>query len=104
MEEDIGAIIAMARRLRDTEGRKPLLNPLSSLPASKHALKMSIKERIQELCAAYISLATFIADDEWEYLADADGPLTDKQRQIMRRVLNDMAKCHEEITTFRPLE
>lgn len=104
MEEDIGAIIATARRLRDTEWRKPPLNPLSSLPASKRALKASIKECIRELCAAYVSLATFIGDDEWEYLIDADGPPSDKQRRIMRRVLNDMATYHQEITTFRPLE
>ncbi len=85
-----------------------LLNALSSLPESKANLKRSIKERIRLLTAAYISLASFVPDDDYEYVnaVQWDEKKLDKnqQKRIFRKVLREMDKLREEIKSFNPFE
>jgi hypothetical protein len=91
--DDIEAIIAAAKEMHtESSVVKPFLNPLSSLPASKRELKASIKERIALLHSAYISLAAFVPDEDWEALWEIDAKFTKRQKAIVRRVLKEMEK------------
>ena len=85
------------------DGEKPFLNSSSSLPASKRKLKESIKDRIRLLCGAYISLASFVPDDDTELFLNDKGSKK-KKMTVLKRVLQDMEKNINEIETFRPLE
>lgn len=96
MDDDIEAILKAAKEMPEAGSHKPPLNPLSALPSSKRKLKLAIKERIQLLCAAYISLASFIPDDE----IDA----TKSHRRALGRVLKEMEQNRKEIEAFRPLD
>lgn len=73
-----------------------MLNRISVLSASKRHLKIALKERIRTLVAAYISLATFVEDEE--AFAAADDPK--KSKQTFRRVLRNMEQDDEEIRAF----
>ncbi len=101
MDDDIDAIIAAAKKMRfQGNGRRPFLNPLSALPSSKRNLKTFIKERVELLYAAYVSLATFVPDEEWESLWDIDEGLARRQKATIRKVLRDMKRNEKEIRTF----
>jgi hypothetical protein len=97
--DDIEAIMKAAKEMPDEIGGKPFLNPLSALPSSKHRLKLAIKERIRLLYAAYISLASFVPDEEIDELTGSK-----RQRKDIRRVLKEMEQNRREIDAFRPLE
>lgn len=100
---DIEEVIKAAKNLRFQEpsGKHPL-NRISSLPTSKSKLKASIKERIRVLYGAYIALASFIPDEDIEFLMMH----TDhkRQRRIFARILKEMEKNRREIKEFQPLE
>ena len=85
-----------------------LLNALSSLPESKANLKRSIKERIRLLVAAYIALASFVPDDDYEYvnsvLWNEKRPDKKQEQRIFRKMLKEMDKLREEIKNFNPFE
>ena len=67
--EDIDAVIKTSQHFKyesDESEMQYVFNKISDLPESKSNLKRAIKERIQLLCASYISLATFVADEDAE--------------------------------------
>ena len=100
--DDIDAIIEAAKNMQfEGKGRKPFLNPMSALPASKRALKAATKERIKLLHALYISLATFVPDEDWEAMWYTKEELTDRHRMIIRRVLAEMKKNQKEMRKFK---
>jgi len=105
-EDDIEAIIGASKHFKyhEPSGTTPF-NKISKLPESKRHLKMAIKERIRLLVASYISLASFIPDDDVDFLENGD---TKKRKgkviRIYNRVFKDFEKMRKEIKTFDPFE
>jgi transcription termination factor NusB len=95
--EDIDEIFDSARHFALTEACGPLmLNRISVLSASKRHLKAALKERIQTLVAAYISLGTFVEDEEAFKAADD----SKKSKRMFKRVLRNIEQNDEEIRAF----
>ena len=67
--DDIEEVIKRADHYRFEEPQElNLLNRISALPTSKKRMKRSIVERIELLVGAYISLASFVSDEEVDFL------------------------------------
>jgi len=67
-------------------------------------MKMVIKERIRLLVASYISLASFIPDDDLDFLESSD--TKKRKRKVIRiynRVFKDFERLRKEIIAFDPL-
>lgn len=98
VEEDIEAVKDAAKHIRSLY-RKGILNPLSSLPEPKIKMRIAIKERIRILATSYVSLASFIDDDE---LAFAErNPKSKRTRVIYLKVIRDIEKAQREMRRFR---
>jgi hypothetical protein len=67
-------------------------------------MKRAIKQRIQALYTQYISLATFIHDDDADFLLEDHDTAKKRKRkrQIFRRVLKDMELLEKELREFDP--
>ena len=76
------------------------VNLISSLPDTKSHLKKAIKERIGILYGAYISLATFIPDEDLEQFRKSKK----FRKKIYEKMFDDMEKLEKEIQGFDPLE
>jgi hypothetical protein len=102
--DDIEAIIEASKHFKYHEptGTTPF-NRMSKLPESKRHLKMAIKERIRLLVASYISLASFINDEDVDFLESGD---TKKRKgkviRIYNRVFRDFERLRKEIDGFDP--
>lgn len=104
--DDIDAVIEAANHFKYKEAEPETgyrFNRISKLPESKANLQRAIKDRIRELCAAYISLASFLPDEDANLLLD---PKQSKKRarKIMRRMIWEMDKFEREIRVFDPFE
>lgn len=103
-DDDIEAIINASKyfKYHEPTGTTPF-NRMSKLPESKRHLKMAIKERIRLLVASYISLASFIADDDVDFLESGD--VQKRKRKVIRiynRVFKDFERLRKEIESFNP--
>ena len=104
--DDIEAIIDASKHFKyhEPSGSTPF-NRISKLPESKRHLKMAIKERIRLLVASYISLASFIPDDDVDFLESGE---TKKRKgkviRIYNRVFKDFERLRKEIKNFNPFE
>ena len=102
--DDIEAVIKASQHFKyeDSEASYAF-NKISDLPESKSNLKRAIKERIQLLCASYISLASFLPDEDAEYLLGLHGEQKKKRSiKIMMKMLKEMDKLEKEIRNFDP--
>jgi hypothetical protein len=95
--DDIDEVLKAAGDLRfqETCGHF-LLNPLSVLSEPRRHIKVALKERIRGLMAAYISLATFVEDEE--VFAILDEPK--RSARLYRRVMKNMDQYKKEIKAF----
>lgn len=88
--------------------RSMTLNKLSPLSEPKSDLKKSILERISFLASCYVSLATFVDDDDVDFLLNDKSLSTDKEKKevsrIYKKVLKDMDAFKEEIRKFDHFE
>ena len=95
--EDIDEILEAAKHLAFQEPRRPfLLNQISALSAPKRQIKTALKERIRGLVGAYVSLATFVEDEE--VLGILDDPR--RSKRVYRKVLGDIEKNSREVKEF----
>ena len=103
--EDIEAIIDASKHFKyhEPSGSTPF-NRISSLPESKKHLKRAIKERIQLLVGAYISLASFIDDDLVDFLEECDEKKIKEISKIYKKVLKNMDRFRKEMEDFDPFE
>lgn len=87
MEEDLDEVISRTKHyhFNEKEGVR-LLNRISQLPASKKDLKRSIIERIRYLIGVYISLATFVSDEEVDFLICEYGTRNRKALSRIRKI------------------
>ncbi len=97
--DDIDEVIKRADHYRFEDApRATILSAISSLPSSKKNIKRSIKERIKLLSNAYISLATFVPDEDFEYVNDLHGePDQEKVKEIFGKVLAEMDKLSNDM-------
>ena len=100
VEEDIEAVLKSAAHIHTTNKHR-ILNPTSALPSSKANLRAGIKERIRQLAAAYVSLATFVDDDELAFMEE--NPRHERTRAVYDRVIRSITKAERDMTYFRPL-
>ncbi len=98
VEEDIEAVKDAAKHIR-TKYRKGILNPLSSLPEPKIKMRKAIKERIRILAASYISLSSFIDDDDLMFAEN--NPKSKKTRAIYLKVIKNMDRAQREMQRFK---
>lgn len=100
--EDIEEVIKRADHYRFEENCPvTLLNRTSDLPSSKKRLRASIIERIEALVGAYISLASFISDEEVDFLIvhyeTKDKEKLKKISNIYKMVSDDMNQLRNEV-------
>lgn len=82
--DDIEEVIRRAEHLRfEEDGSFTLLNRASNLPSSKKRMRASIVERIEALVCAYVSLASFVSDDDADFLIIQHGS---KDKEILKKV------------------
>lgn len=100
--DDIEAVIQTSKHFRYDEERGAfLLNRISDLPESKARLKRGIKERIQLLTASYISLASFVADEDADYVAGLYGKTNKRKvKRIFNKVIREMNALEKEMRNF----
>lgn len=99
VEEDIEAVFKTAAHTHIPHNKHRPLNALSTLPSSKAKLRIAIKERIRYLAGAYISLATFIDDDELAFAEE--NPKHERTRAIYLRVIEDIEKAEKELQDYK---
>lgn len=106
--DDVEEVIKRAEHYRfEDVFEDGIPNRISSLPVSKAKLKRSIKGRIQLLVGAYISLASFISDEDVDFLIESSGNKANKKvkrkSKIYKNMIKEMEKLEKEMRAFRPL-
>lgn len=102
MDDDVAKVIEQAKKIHAYEKREYIhAHRLTDLPASKDAMKTSIKERVRLLYGLYISLATYVCDDDFKLLIE--GKKKHKKR-IYKRIAKDIEEYTTEIQDFKPLD
>ena len=100
--DDIEEIIKRANHYRFEDApRATILNAISSLSSSKKNLKRSIKERIRLIAVSYISLGTFVPDEDFEYVNGLHGEGDkEKIKEIFDKVIAEMDKLRKDMEGF----
>lgn len=98
-EDDMEAVRKAAAKINFPLNRHELFNRVSSLPEPKAKMKKALKERLQFLALAYISLATFIDDEDVEF--SFRNKKSKKTKALFFKVIADMEKAKREMRRFK---
>jgi len=101
-KEDRDAVNDIADHTHLPYNQHEIFNRLSALPRNKSKMKRAMKKRMRALAQAYISLATFIDDDEVDYIQDNLG--TEKSKEIAHRVIREIDELTAEMREFKVLD
>jgi len=101
-EDDMEAVRKAAEHIRIPFNRHEIFNRLSQLSQPKAKMKQALKERMKLLAAAYISLATFIDDDEVEFIFENRD--SQRAKDIAARVCDDLDRAQQEMRDFKLVE
>ncbi|MBX9723590.1 MAG: hypothetical protein K2X81_19455 [Candidatus Obscuribacterales bacterium] len=101
-EDDMEAVRKAAEHIRIPFNRHEIFNRLSQLSQPKAKMKQALKERMKLLAAAYISLATFIDDDEVEFIFENRD--SQRAKDIAARVCDDLDRSQQEMRDFKLVE
>ncbi len=96
------AVHKAAEHIRIPFNRHEIFNRLSQLSQPKAKMRQALKERMKLLAGAYISLATFIDDEEVEFVFENKG--SQRAKDIAARVCDDIDRAQEEMRQFRLVE
>ena len=102
MEEDIDAVEKIAKKIHIPVNKFEIFNRLSSLPEPKAKMKLALKERMRTLAAMYVSLATFIDDDDVDFFTN--NRKSRKAKKIFYRVSHEIKKAEIEMRNFRLMQ
>lgn len=95
------AVRKAAEQVRFPFNRYEILNRLSSLPEPKAKMKKALKDRMRYLAAIYISLATFVDDEDIEVVFK--NRKSKKSRIIFLKVTKEIEKAKREMQKFKIL-
>lgn len=101
-EDDMEAVRKVAEHIRIPFNRHEIFNRLSQLSQPKAKMKQALRERMKLLAAAYISLATFIDDDDVEFVFENRD--SQKTKDVAARVCEDLDRAQEEMRDFKLVE
>jgi hypothetical protein len=101
VEEDMDAVRKAAEQVRFPFNRYEILNRLSSLPEPKAKMKKALKDRMRYLAASYISLATFVDDEDVEIVFKSR--TSKRSKEIFQKVLKDIERAQRQMKQFRLL-
>ncbi len=101
-EDDMEAVRKAAEHIRIPFNRYEIFNRLSQLSQPKAKMKQALKERMKLLAAAYISLATFIDDDDVEFIFENRD--SQRAKDVAARVCEDFDRAQEEMRDFKLVE
>ena len=101
--DDIESVIKEAKRLQQFSERPGHIyaHKQSDLPASIDDMKQSIKDRINILAGAYISLASYISDEEYKVLFSDD---VKTKRRVYLKITTVVEQNRKEIQDFDILQ
>lgn len=96
------AVEKIAKKIHIPVNKFEIFNRLSSLPEPKAKMKLALKERMRTLAAMYVSLATFIDDDDVDFFHN--NRKSKKAKKIFFRVSQEIEKAQNEMRKFRIMQ
>lgn len=96
------AVHKAAEQVRFPFNRYEILNRLSSLPEPKAKMKKALKERMKYLAAVYVSLATFVDDEDVEMVFK--NKKSRQSKEVFQKVLKAMERAQRQMKQFRLLD
>ena len=100
-EDDFEAVKKIAEHINRPVNKFEIFNRLSVLPESKAKMRIALKQRIRELGAAYVSLATFIDDDDVDFFTKHRE--SKRARTILLNVSRSIRRYTREMKKFTTL-
>jgi hypothetical protein len=101
-ENDMDAVRKAAEHIQIPFNRYEIFNRLSQLSQPKAKMKQALKERMKLLAAAYVSLATFIDDDDVEFIFENKN--SQRAKDVAAKVCEDLDIAQEEMRNFKLMD
>ncbi len=96
------AVRKAAEHIQIPFNRYEIFNRLSQLSQPKAKMKQALKERMKLLAAAYVSLATFIDDDDVEFIFENKN--SQRAKDVAAKVCEDLDIAQEEMRNFKLMD